>query len=79
MNCPVCNTAMLQGWLAMWNPLLGQKVRWQPTQPRWRRMVVPAGSAVLLQARYRGKDARKAYRCGHCSTTVVLPDATYDA
>jgi len=69
---------MLDGWLAMWNPILGQKVRWQPTRPRWRRLRVPEGAAVLLQARLGGKDARAASRCAACDTLVVPPDPTYD-
>lgn len=69
---------MLSGWLAMWNPILGQKVRWQPAKPQWRRLLVPEESAVVLRAKVGGKDARKAYRCASRSTTVVSADDSYD-
>ena len=69
---------MTTGWIAMWNPIMGQKVRWQPTQPGYRRMRVPTGAAVVLQARFGGKDARVASRCITCSTTVIPPDPSYD-
>jgi hypothetical protein len=69
---------MEQGWLAMWNPIIGQKVRWQPTQPGWGRLRVPKGVAVVLAARFGGKDARFAHRCPDCATVVVPPDSTYD-
>ncbi len=69
---------MTAGWIAMWNPFLGQKVRWQPTEPGWVRLRVPVGAAVVLQARVGGKDARVAWRCSNCSTTVVPRDPSYD-
>jgi hypothetical protein len=49
---------MKQGWIAMWNPFLGQKVHWQEAKPRWRRMVVPKQAAVVLECRAAGRDAR---------------------
>ncbi len=69
---------MEPGWIAMWNPILGQKVRWQPAKPGYRRLRVPEGARVLLKARMGGKDARIALRCPTCVTTVVPPDTTYD-
>ncbi len=78
MTCPVCANSMLPGWLAMWNPVLGQKVRWQPTRPGWVRMRVPERSVVVLEARFGGKDAREAQQCGRCSTTVIVGDLHYD-
>lgn len=32
----------------------------------------------MLRARFGGKDARLAYRCIGCSTTVIPSDASYD-
>lgn len=55
MGCPTCESQMEQGWVAMWNPIVGQKVRWQPTQPGYGRLRVPKGAAVLLAARFGGK------------------------
>jgi len=77
-DCPACDATMAAGWIAMWNPIVGQKVRWQPTQPGWGRMRVPEGAAVVLKARTGGRDARLAYRCPSCATVVIPPDATYD-
>ena len=78
MECPSCSTAMLSGWLAMWNPIIGQKVRWQPTKPGYGRFRVPSGAAVVLRAKVGGRDPRIAWRCPSCSTMVVPPDETYD-
>ena len=75
--CPICSAKMEQGWVAMWNPIVFQKVRWQPTKPGWVRMRVPEGSRVLLEARMGGEGARVAMRCPECATTVVPPDASY--
>ena len=77
--CPACGGRLTAGWLAMWNPILGQKVRWQEPQPGYGRLRIPAGAKVVLKARVGGKDARRALRCGTCATTVIPPDATYDA
>lgn len=68
---------MTSGWLGMWNPVLGQKVRWQPTRPGWVRMRVPADAVVVLEARNGGKDAREALQCTACSTTVIPPAGHY--
>lgn len=78
MICPTCGGEMTDGWVAMWNPFFGQKVRWQPTQPGYVRMRVPQGAKVVLQARVGGKDARRALRCSACGTTLIPPDPTYD-
>lgn len=76
---PVCSAPMEPGWITLWNPFLGQKVRWMPTAPgSGRRGRVPEGSAVLLQARVGGKDARQALRCTSCAAMVIPPDPTYD-
>lgn len=78
VSCPTCSTGMESGWLAMWNPILGQKIRWQATKPGWARLRVPKGAAVVLKTRTRGRDARAAYRCPDCATVVVPPDESYD-
>jgi hypothetical protein len=78
MHCPHCGAQMEQGWVAMWNPIIGQKVRWQPTRPRYGRLRVPTGAAVVLAARWGGKGARVAHRCLDCATVVLPPDSTYD-
>jgi hypothetical protein len=78
LDCPLCHVPMASGWVAMWNPIMGQKVRWQPTQPGYARLRVPEGAAVVLQARRGGRDARAAHRCAQCATVVVPPDPTYD-
>lgn len=62
----------------MWNPILGQKVRWQAEKPGYGRLRVPPSARVVLKARPGGKDARPASRCGACSTIVVPPDSSYD-
>lgn len=62
----------------MWNPILGQKVRWQPTEPGYVRLRVPEGAVVLLKARAGGRDARVAMRCPQCATTVIPADPSYD-
>jgi hypothetical protein len=77
VNCPACHNDLVPGWLAMWNPVLGQKVRWQPAKPGWVRLKVPEGAAVVMEARNGGKDAREALRCPSCSTTVIPPDPAY--
>jgi hypothetical protein len=51
MNCPTCAEPMISGWIAMWNPIIGQKVRWQPNKPGYRRLRVPKGATVVLKAR----------------------------
>ena len=76
--CPNCGGNMTAGWVAMWNPIFGQKVRWQEPKPGYRRLRVPDGAKVLLRARVGGKDARRALRCASCSTTVIPPDSSYD-
>ena len=63
----------------MWNPIWGQKVSWQNEQPGYVRMRVPQDAKVVLQTRVRGKDARRASRCGSCSTVVIPADESYDA
>ena len=78
LDCPFCQTPMASGWVAMWNPIIGQKVRWQPTQPGYGRLRVPDGAAVVLRARRGGREARVAYRCSQCAAVVVPPDPTYD-
>jgi len=76
-HCPTCAEQMTRGWVAMWNPIIGQKVRWQPTKPGYARLHVPYGARVLLETRVGGKDARVALHCPSCATIVVPPDATY--
>jgi hypothetical protein len=77
ISCPTCSAQMDTGWLAIWNPIVVQKVRWQPTEPGYSRLRVPEGSRVLLEARVGGKGARVAMLCPSCSTVVMPPDATY--
>ncbi len=69
---------MVDGWIAMWNPIIGQKVRWQHPKPGYVRIKAPSRAAVVLRARWGGRDARQASRCEHCGATVVPPDPTYD-
>lgn len=76
--CPVCSGLMETGWIAMWNPIVGTKVRWQPTKPGYRRLRAPEGAKVLLRARVGGRDPRVALYCSACATTVVPPDTAYD-
>lgn len=78
ISCPSCGSRMVAGWLAMWNPILGQKVRWQPTKPAYGRWRVPKGAAVVLKARLGGRDARSAFRCPACATIVISPSESYD-
>jgi hypothetical protein len=78
ISCPTCSAGMDSGWVAMWNPILGQKIRWQPTKPGYVRMHVPQGARVVLAAQVGGRDARFAMRGPSCATVVVPPDATYD-
>jgi len=78
ISCPTCSARMDSGWVAMWNPIIGQKVRWQPTRPGYARLHIPKGARVVLAARVGGRDARLAMRCPSCATVVVPPDATYD-
>ncbi len=77
VNCPACHDDLIPGWLAMWNPVLGQKVRWQTARPGWVRLKVPQDAVVVMEARTGGKDARVALRCPTCSTTVIPPDPAY--
>ncbi|HEY5248463.1 MAG TPA: PF20097 family protein [Dermatophilaceae bacterium] len=79
MNCPTCQALMEGGWIAMWNPIIGQKVRWQKDEPSYSRFRVPKEARVVLAARAGGKDRRVAHRCTKCSTTVIPPDASYDS
>jgi hypothetical protein len=76
MNCPVCETKMTDGWLAMWNAILGQKVRWQRTEPGYGRLRVPEDAVVVLRARFGGRGSRVASRCESCGTLVVPPEAS---
>lgn len=78
MTCPTCGASTTQGWVAMWNPIIGQKIRWQPSEPGPLRLRAPAGAKTVLRARFGGKDARRAHRCPDCSTTVIPPDTSYD-
>ena len=77
VSCPTCSAQMDRGWIALWNPIVFQRVRWQPTKPGYGRLHVPPGSRVLLKPRIGGKDARVAMLCPSCGTVVVPPDATY--
>jgi hypothetical protein len=44
-KCPVCSGSITSGWICMWNGIIGQRVRWQPSpKPGYVRMRVPAGS-----------------------------------
>ena len=79
VSCPMCDSAMTNGWVAMWNALPGQKIRWQKTKPSYRRLHVPAGAAIVLKARVGRSDARIAYRCSNCSATVIPRDESYDS
>jgi Domain of unknown function (DUF6487) len=79
LSCPTCGEPLTEGWLAMWNPIMGQTVRWQQQKPGYRRLRVPQGARVVLKARVAGKDARPAHRCTSCATVVVPPDDSYDA
>ncbi|MGZ4532507.1 MAG: PF20097 family protein [Mycobacteriaceae bacterium] len=76
--CPGCSEQMVPGWIALWNPIIGTKVRWQPAKAGYVRLRVPKGARVLLKTRFSGKDPRVAMRCPSCGTTVVPPDASYD-
>jgi predicted RNA-binding Zn-ribbon protein involved in translation (DUF1610 family) len=78
LPCPTCGDALTEGWLAMWNPIVGQKVRWQESKPGYVRMRVPEGAKVVMKTRAGGKDARPAHRCSSCATVVIPPDASYD-
>jgi hypothetical protein len=62
----------------MWNPIAGQKVRWQAERPGYIRLRLPASARVVLKARPGGKDARAASRCQGCATVVIPPDPSYD-
>jgi hypothetical protein len=66
------------GWVAIWNPIVFQKVRWQPTEPGYARLRVPEGARVILAARAGGRGGRVAMFCPSCATIVVPPDATYN-
>ena len=79
LACPTCNEPMVEGWLAMWNPIIGQRVRWQQPKPGYVRLRVPDGAKVVLKARAGGKDARPAYRCSSCATIVIPSEDSYDA
>ena len=79
LHCPTCDHLMIDGWVAMWNPLIGQKVRWQEPKPGYGRLRVPEGAKVLLKARVGGKDARPASRCSSCATVVIPPEQSYDS
>lgn len=76
--CPTCSAQMDAGWVAIWNPIVVQKVRWQPTEPGYGRLRVPEGARVILEARARGKGGRVAMLCPSCTTIVMPPDATYN-
>lgn len=78
LPCPTCSAPMAEGWVAMWNPIVGQKVRWQREKPGYARFRVPPSARVVLKARAGGKDARAASRCESCGTVVVPPDDSYD-
>jgi hypothetical protein len=78
ISCPTCSAQMDAGWISIWNPIVVQKVRWQPTEPGYGRLRVPEGSRVLLEARGGGKGARVAMLCPSCTTIVMPPDATYN-
>jgi len=79
LTCPTCSNPLSEGWLAMWNPIVGQKVRWQQPKPSYGRLRVPDGAKVVLKARVGGKDARPAHRCSSCATVVIPPDDSYDS
>lgn len=77
--CPVCSAPMEDGWVALWNPIVGTKVRWQRRpKPGYWRLRVPEGAKVLLRARVGGRDPRAALSCSACATTVIPPDTAYD-
>jgi hypothetical protein len=77
--CPTCGGTTTDGWIAMWNPIIGQKVRWQPDEPGYGRLRVPQGAKIVLRARFGGRDRRRAVRCSTCATTVIPRDPAYDA
>ncbi len=76
-SCPTCSAQMDSGWIAIWNPIVVQKVRWQPIEPGPGRLRVPEGSCVVLAARAGGKGGRVAMLCPSCATIVMPPDASY--
>ena len=76
ISCPTCAAQMDAGWVAMWNPIAFQKVRWQPTEPGYVRLRVPEGARVILGARAGGKGGRVAMLWPSCATIVMPPDAT---
>jgi hypothetical protein len=78
VKCPFCGADTQSGWIAMWNPMVGQKVRWQPNEPGYVRLIVPTGAAVVLAAASGGRDRRRASRCPNCSATLIPPSARYD-
>ena len=78
ISCPTCSAQMDAGWVAMWNPIVFQKVRWQSTEPGYVRLRVPEGARVILAARAGGKGGRVAMLCPSCATIVMPPDATYN-
>jgi ribosomal protein S27E len=78
ISCPLCSAKMTAGWIAIWNSIVFQKVRWQATKPGYNRLRVPQGAHVVLEPKVGGKDARVAMRCPSCSTIVLPPSLTYD-
>lgn len=76
-SCPTCSAQMDSGWIAIWNPIVVQKVRWQPTEPVSSRPRVPEGSHVILGSRAGGRGGRSAMLCPSCATIVAPPDPSY--
>lgn len=76
--CPTCGADMEAGWLVFWNPIFGQKIRWQDQEPGFARFRVPPNSRVVIKARRRGKDPRRASSCPSCKTLLIPRDPYYD-
>jgi hypothetical protein len=60
--CPGCSEQMVPGWIALWNPIIGTKVRWQPAKAGYVRLRVPKGARVLPLVRDHRRSTRRKLR-----------------
>jgi hypothetical protein len=74
MNCPKCNSAMDEGWLAIYEPLPITRLVWQPVPPGYVRLRMPPGSVPVIQPRLWGRGCPAGFICKNCKITLFSYD-----
>jgi len=65
---------METGWLAVYNPIIGTKIVWQPFKPGYVRLRMPLGSMLVSQPRLWGRGCPEGFICKTCKITLFSYD-----